>query len=74
MKLLRELVVKKDVKDLKGMTICKDTKIYVMKEGLVSKTLEKPVIFKSNWKEIEEKIKEESEAEDCMIPYRDRRY
>lgn len=33
MKSLRELVVKKDVVDLKGMTIRKGTKIYVMKEG-----------------------------------------
>ena len=29
-------------------------------------------IIKTNWREIEEAIKNESEAEDCMLSYRDR--
>jgi len=31
-------------------------------------------ILKTNWKEIEAKIKEESVAEDCMLSFKDRRY
>jgi len=29
-------------------------------------------IIQSNWREIDQKIKEECEREDCMIPWRDR--
>jgi len=28
--------------------------------------------IKTNWREIDNAIKRECEAEDCMIPYRDR--
>ena len=33
MKSIREIIVKKDVVDLKGMTIRKGTKLFVIKEG-----------------------------------------
>ena len=31
-------------------------------------------IIKTNWREIEKAIREESQAEDCMMPVRDRLY
>ena len=35
---------------------------------------QKKRVIKTNWKEIEKAIKKESQAEDCMIPMRERIY